>query len=578
MIAYIWNSGTDRFEWAGDTQGFFGIDAEDGPCDNARFHKLLNPMEVPERLSALHDALGRDPEHGPGSKFTANYKLRRSDGVTVEIEESASVQYDEDTGHKLLCGVLKVQGSVHSASGAARHAENVVPAPVETGFVNYGRIAMQRKIEEWFDTRDHGRRSFGYFLAVGIDRMALYNDVMGTRYADEIIEKTGDRLRQIVGASGHVMRIDGDVYGMFFREAPHNEMAAVAKYVLNNFYNVPLDSSRGPVGVGVSVGGVTLNRAADPPSALTMAEMAMRVAKDKGRSCFVSYEEAASDAEDNRFLLQSADTLMRAMKDDRLRFAFQPVMGSRNNAVSFHECLMRLIDDKGTLVSAGEFIPAIERLGLSRLVDQFALKMAVQELSMFPDVTLSVNVSNLTLADPDWLRNLVASLRDRPSVARRLIVEITESAVIYNIDKTKQIVRTLQDLGCRVALDDFGAGYTAFSQLKDLQVDIVKIDKHFIRNIGEEHNHLFVRTLRTLAEGVNVETVGEGAETLAEAKLLATDGIDHIQGFVYGFPRVERVWLPKDHLHREISLQKKPSGSTVMQEVTEDIAAWARGG
>ena len=144
-----------------------------------------------------------------------------------------------------------------------------------------------------------------------------------------------------------------------------------------------------------------------------------------------------------------------------------------------------------------------------------------------------------------------------------------------NPEKTKLIVRTLQDLGCRVALDDFGAGYTAFCHLKDLGVDIVKIDKSFIRNIDDEHNHLFVKTLKMLAEGVNVETVGEGAETMAEAKLLTDDGIDHIQGFVYGFPRVERLWLPKDHVHRQISTQK--GTMTGFSNMEEDIALWAKG-
>ena len=138
-------------------------------------------------------------------------------------------------------------------------------------------------------------------------------------------------------------------------------------------------------------------------------------------------------------------------------------------------------------------------MGLSRLVDHHALRMAIQELTMFPDLRLSVNVSNLSLNTHDWLRNLVSALRDRPSVAQRLIVEVTESAVINDPTTLKRIVSTLKDLGCRVALDDFGAGYTAFSQLKDLKVDIVKIDKSFIRNINEEHNHLFVRTLKSLA-------------------------------------------------------------------------------
>ncbi len=570
IIAYVWDAGEDRFRWAGDLRSIFGLEKEDYPVNNAQLHKLINPQEVPERLSALHDVMGRNPDYNVSSSFTTAYKVRRINGTFVDIEESATVQVDNETGGRVLCGFLRL---CNGNGSKAISFDNVVPAMLDSGFNSYGRMMLSHKIEEWLDCYEPSQRLFGYLLAVGIDRMALFNEVMGPRYADEIIEKTGDRLRQIVGEAGTVMRVDGDVYGLFFRQAPHNEMAAVAKYILNNFYNVPLRTSMGPIGVGISVGGVTLDRAKDAASCITMAEMAMHVAKDKGRSCFVSYDEASHKAEDNRQLLKSADTFLKAMKSNRLRLAFQPIMNTRDNNVSFHECLMRLIDEDGKLISAGAFIPAIEQLGLSRLVDQYALRMAIHELSMFPEVQLSVNVSNLSLTNQDWLRNLVAALRDRPSVAKRLIVEITESAVIADPVNTKRIVRTLQDLGCRVALDDFGAGYTAFSQLKELSVDLVKIDKQFIRNIDDEHNHLFVRTLKSLAQGVNIQTVGEGAETLAEAKLLASDGIDHIQGYVYGFPRVERLWLPKDHTHRHISTDTPPH-DVFTEETDEDVTMW----
>ncbi len=107
----------------------------------------------------------------------------------------------------------------------------------------------------------------------------------------------------------------------------------------------------------------------------------------------------------------------------------------------------------------------------------------------------------------------------------------------------------------------------------------VKIDKSFIRNIGEEHNHLFVQTLKALAQGIDIKTVGEGAETSAEAKLLSDDGIDYIQGYVYGFPRVERVWLPKDHVHRHISVDSVPidNGEQAQTDTIEDIRSLRSG-
>ncbi len=559
IVAYIWDIGDDHLEWAGNTGAFFGLNREDCPSNNAQFSRMLNPADVPGRLAAIHNLLGQgdDQLQERGPSFSTSYKLKLENGIHVEIEESATLQVDRE-GRRTVCGFLRQQNDggalvdTASVSGSEKIDMSILHG---NGYINQGRVLFQQKIEEWYDNPASQQVSYGYVLVVGIDRMSLFNDVMGTRYADEIIQKTGERLKQIIGEAGYAMRVDGDVYGLFFKQAPHNEMAAVAKYILNNFYNVPIQTSMGPIGVGISIGGMVLDRRQERNAILARAEMAMRVAKDKGRSCFVSYDEASSNAEDNKALLRSADNFLKALKENRLRFAFQPVMGASAESVSFHECLIRMIDEAGQMIAAASFIPAIEKLGLSRLMDQYALRMAVHELTMFPDIRLSVNISNLSLTDKDWLRNLVSSLRDRPSVAQRLIIEITESAVIHDMEKTKRVVRTLQDLGCSVALDDFGAGYTAFSQLKELNVDIVKIDKSFIRNIDDENNHLFVRTLKSLADGVNVQTVGEGAETLAEAQLLARDGIDHIQGYVYGFPRVERLWLPKDHVYRNISTE-----------------------
>lgn len=572
VVAYMWDNKEDRFRWAGDLLSVFGLERKDCPSSNAQFQTMINPQDAAGRLTALHDFLGLDKTGGESFSFSTSYRVRCADGSSVHIEESATMHTENGSGRSMLCGVLKLQSM--PISTAAGRTDNIVPVFPDSGFTNYGRRVFQRTVEEWFDVHGAGDRSHGYVLAVGIDRTSLFNEVMGPRYADEIIENTGTRLQQIAADSGSVMRIDGDVYGVFFRQAPHNEMAAVARFILNSFYNSPLQTSMGPMGVGISIGGVTLDKAKNPESAVTMAEMAMHLAKDKGRSCFVSYEEASRQAEGNHRLLKSADTFLKAMKDNRLRLAFQPVMGSRDNSVSFHECLIRIMDKGGNLIAASAFMPAIEELGLSRLVDQYALRMAVQELSMFHDLVLSVNVSNLSLTDHDWLRDLVATLRDQPSVAKRLIVEITESAVIKDADKTRHIVRTLKDLGCRVALDDFGAGYTAFSQLKDLKVDLVKIDQSFIRNIDEEHNHLFVRTLKSLADGVNVETVGEGAETLAEARMLVSDGIDHIQGFVFGLPSIDRLWLPENHSHRKASVGSSTEQTGLWQE---DVASWGGG-
>lgn len=579
LTAYVWHLSDDRMEWAGDVSSVFGSDTRAAPLSGQDFSRLINPQFLPQRLAALHDMKAQTAvgDHQPG--MTSYYRFRRNDGVQIGIEETAQLYRDEEGGVTIR-GFLRQADVAETSTLAPMIQKSKSVATPERTSTNFGRRHIIHQLDEWQSrhmSEGEGNNSLGYLLAAGIDRISMFNEAYGPRYTDELLEKVAQRLAQIVGPNALVQRLDGDVFCLFFPVAPHNEMAAVAKYILGNFQERPLMTSSGPAGVSLSIGGIQLDptHRADPASFVVKAELAMRGAKDQGRGCFVSYAEASDRSENNRLLLSSGDQFLNALKDNRVKLAFQPIIGSADREVSFHECLIRLIDEKGKIHSAGQFYPAIEKLGLSRLVDQFALRTAIHELALFPDLSLSVNVSPATLMNRGWLRGLVLALRDSPSVAERLIVEVTESAVIDNPQSVTVVVNTLRDLGCRVALDDFGAGYTAFSQLKDLDLDIVKIDKSYVRGIGEETNRLFVKTLQSLADGVNVETVGEGAETMGEADLLASDGIDYIQGYIYGFPQVERVWLPKEHSHRRILKGKEDhyTESDFDEDLNADIAS-----
>ncbi|GJL85375.1 MAG: hypothetical protein DHS20C02_11500 [Micavibrio sp.] len=413
-----------------------------------------------------------------------------------------------------------------------------------------GRHQMYQILQQWLDDKESTQ--VGYFLAIGIDRLSLFNEAFGTDYADTLIEETGKHLDQILGSSFIIKRVSGATYGAFIDKASVSEMPTMAQHIINSFYEMPLRTEMGPVRIGISVGGIALeDQGMSPSSMLTKAELALRAAKDSGRGRFVSYADTAEQSKNYRTMLTTGDSFLKALKEHRVRLAFQPVVDSKTNKVSFYECLARIVGENGDIINAAQFIPAVEELGLARVLDKYTMHLAIQELGMFPDIKLSVNVSNWSLTDPHWLDSVVLALNGRRDVAERLIIEITESVAIQDMQKTEDFIGILKGLGCRIALDDFGAGYTAFSQLKTLNIDIVKIDQSFVRDIDDKKGHLFVKTLQSLAEGIDVETVGEGAETKGEADILANDGIHHIQGFFCGKPSTERLWLAPDHVYRK---------------------------
>ena len=191
----------------------------------------------------------------------------------------------------------------------------------------------------------------------------------------------------------------------------------------------------------------------------------------------------------------------------------------------------------GLLVSAGEFIAVAEQLGLSRLIDRRTLELSIDVLVKHPDIRLSVNVSSLTASDHEWLVTLHRLTGGRRSLTERLTIEITGTAAIHDLDLSINFVDTLKELGCRVAIDDFGAGYTSFKNLKILDVDMVKIDGSFVKNLLEEPtNRVFIKTLVEIAQTFGLDTVAEWVGDEETARICAECGITHLQGFLFGRP------------------------------------------
>ena len=232
-----------------------------------------------------------------------------------------------------------------------------------------------------------------------------------------------------------------------------------------------------------------------------------------------------------------------ALKEDRLVFAYQPVVDAVSHEVRYYECLLRMLAPDGTVISAGAFVPVVEQLGLMRALDRHTLDLVVRDLENYSDVTLAFNISGVTAADRGWLRAIVTHLKDRRDLANRMIVEITETAALLDIDDTARFVSVLRDLGCEVSIDDFGAGYTTFRHLKALTVDVVKIDGSFVHDLAHStENQLFIRNLLSLARSFNLVTVAECVETNEEAAILSSEGVNMLQGYFFGRPELSPVW------------------------------------
>ena len=277
---------------------------------------------------------------------------------------------------------------------------------------------------------------------------------------------------------------------------------------------------------------------------LLRAQDALDSAKAKRRGSFQAYRPNPERDAQRQENVRATEEIIKALNERRIFLVYEPVAEIRSRKPAFYECLMRVRRDDGSLLAVNEVVPLAERLGLVRLLDRRVLELVLDELIQAPDLKASLNVSAASTVDPDWWASLGAILRAHPGVAGRLTVEITETTAIQDIDDTRGFVARVKDLGCRIAIDDFGAGYTSFRNLRKLGVDVVKIDGAFVQNLRRsEDDRAFVQTLIDLARRLGLETVAEWVQDEAAAAILAEWGCDYVQGALVGLASAERPWM-----------------------------------
>ncbi|MDJ0627917.1 MAG: EAL domain-containing protein [Rhodobacter sp.] len=238
------------------------------------------------------------------------------------------------------------------------------------------------------------------------------------------------------------------------------------------------------------------------------------------------------------------DMVCEAIAAKHVMLAFQPVVQAKHTRrVAFYEGLIRVLDQTGRVIPAREFIDVIETAEIGRQVDCLALEHGLRTLAEHPGLRLAINMSARSIGYPPWLAMLNRGLSANPTIAERLILEITESSAMVMPDIVQVFMDDLQHRGISFALDDFGAGFTSFRYLKEFYFDILKIDGQFIRGIHRNpDNQVLTQALISIAQHFEMFTVAEFVETAEDATFLAGSGIDCMQGYFFGAPATQPTW------------------------------------
>ena len=410
---------------------------------------------------------------------------------------------------------------------------------------------------EFVELLDHSIQSVindhtsGALLLVTINNLAMIINAYGHDTSEIVIHDLIKMIEAILSENDSVQRLQRDQIGIILANSHPEATSGIAQRIHNIVQNFGRDNfATVALYIIGSIGSV--NYPQETTSAHDALDKAYVAVNGMQNAPHRTFEMTRIEADQCRQQMGLANYLFKAYKEKRLRMAYQPVIESKSGKTVHYEALLRLTGTNGKISSAGPLIPVAEKMGLIDVIDNMVMKMVVDELRNSKDVTLAFNVSNLTTENGVWLENLTNHLKETPEIAPRLIVEITETAILRDLRRTAYFVASIQSMGCQVALDDFGSGYTSFRQLKALSVDMVKIDGVFIKDLAQSNdNRFFVKTLLDFAQGFGLQTVAEFVETGEVTKVLMDMGVDMMQGYYFGKPANHRTWLQEGEYRGE---------------------------
>lgn len=536
QAAFVWDLASDTLSWTGRAAELFQDIPAETLATGASFAALLEPSRHVRSDALLNGAAAAGPGCVP---YRIEYGIRASTAAPVSWIEETGVWFAGPDGRPARVeGIVRINNERHARDEQLLKLSQHDPL---TGELN--RTHLIGALAEAIEEATRFRTSLSFML-VGLDHLARVNDSFGFDVADEVILTIAGRIRNRLRAGDQLGRFSGNKFGLVLKNCTVDDAHIAAERFLAAVRDEIVPTKSGPVSLTASIGAVSAPRhARTADEAINRAQEALAAAKHRRSGSFAMWRPNVERDTQRRVNIRVTDEIVTALNERRIVLAYEPVVDASSRAPAFHECLVRMKTDDGQVLFAPDIVPVAERLGLIRLVDHRVLELVVAELAAAPGVTLSLNISPDTTIDADWWAGIESLMLAHPGIAERLIVEITETVAIPDLDEVRGFVNRLKTLGAKIAIDDFGAGYTSFRNLRALGVDIVKIDGAFVQNIARSaDDRAFVQTLIDLARRLGIKTVAEWVQDDEFAQLLRDWGCDYIQGRLIGLASQQRPW------------------------------------
>jgi diguanylate cyclase (GGDEF)-like protein len=513
--------------------GFVAVDLDFSAYESALWQPLAVASGLLLLLIGISWAFGR--------WFLKNALAPLSDlehSLAQLAAEDQAVRFPSSPYTELRTIVAALENTTQALQRRERRLLHLANHDQLTGLANRHRFVAELNAE-LVRCANEGARSALFFI--DLDQFKYVNDTCGHAAGDHLLQLAAQQLRYAVRPDDLLARFGGDEFVVLARNVSRNEARVAAGKVLELMRGLKHVERDQVFHLQCSIG-VTLLHGTRLSSheAIAQADIACQSAKTHGRNRVEVYSPAGKQSEQISKDVITMNRLRGALETDGFELLYQPLMHIKSGVVSHYETLLRLPTEDGVL-GPDAFLPAAIRFGLMAAVDRWVLKRAVRSLAelsaTMPDIRLSTNLSGFAFEDEGLAAYLRDLMKEHGVAGDRLVLEITEQLAVRFAANTDRQIAMLRDLGCQLAIDDFGSGYSSFSYLKRLPVDYLKIDGSFIKSLARDRvDQAMVRMVGEVARAAGIETVAEYVHSAATLELLAKYGIDYAQGYFIGKP------------------------------------------
>lgn len=507
--------------------------------------KVFQVVNEESRKNVI-DPVARCLQEGRVVELANHSILIRRDGSEYSIDDSAAPIRNRKGE---IIGAVLVFHDITEERRLSRQVTHDAMHDSLTGLVN--RREFEKRLERALNSAKE--RNLSHVLCyLDLDQFKIVNDIAGHAAGDELLKQVGKLLSDLFRQRDTLARLGGDEFGLLLENCQLDQALVICNEVLAKTHDFSFICERKSFQVGVSIGVVPITAEKESVNQLlSQADIACYSAKDLGRNRVYVYQTEDSETVQRHSDIVQASRMKDAIVHNQFLLYCQPIVELAGDHLGFnhYEVLLRMVNDEKNLILPGTFIPSAERYGLMPAIDRWVIRQTFCAMSThdIQGMQITINLSGNSLNDENLLDYVLEQLNEFSILPEQICFEITETAAIQHLSKAQKFIQAFRELGGKIALDDFGSGFSSFRYLKTLTVDYLKIDGAFVSDMLSNPSDLaMVEAITQMAHTLGIHVIAEHAIDLETINRLREMGVESAQGFGIGFPvPVEEAWKSK---------------------------------